>query len=396
MAGRPLSWVALGAMALVVTVCQPDSDSDDTGTSAIHSPLVEQLLADVGPFVMTPALQEFESTLKGLNQALQDWSASPMDATAHTTAQDQWRTSMSHWQELEAFQIGPAASGLTRIGGQDIRDEIYSWPTINPCRVDQNTADGSWASADFFETNLVNAIGFDAMEHLLFSDLESVCPPQVNPVADGSWEALGEHGVLAERAGYALVLAQEIQAATVALTTAWDPLEGDFAAQLTGQAESPLFSSNTEALDAVFQALFYLEIQAKDRKLAHPMGQKDCTKDHCAEDLEGLQSGESLAMLTANLSGFELLFTGGEGLGFEELLTDLGHGDLATQILEKTATLQDILAQFDGSLFEAITEGTNAPEALLVQFSALTELVKQDMVTVLHLRVPNEAAGDND
>ena len=82
--------------------------------------------------------------------------------------------------------------------------------------------------------------------------------------------------------------------------------------------------------------------------------------------------------------------------GFEELLTDLGHGDLATQILEKTATLQDILAQFDGSLFEAITEGTNAPEALLVQFSALIELVKQDMVTVLHLRVPNEAAGDND
>jgi len=297
---------------------------------------------------------------------------------------------------LEAFQIGPAASGLTRIGGQDIRDEIYSWPTINPCRVDQNTADGSWASADFFETNLVNAIGFDAMEHLLFSDLESVCPPQVNPVADGSWEALGEHGVLAERAGYALVLAQEIQAATVALTTAWDPLEGDFAAQLTGQAESPLFSSNTEALDAVFQALFYLEIQAKDRKLAHPMGQKDCTKDHCAEDLEGLQSGESLAMLTANLSGFELLFTGGEGIGFEELLTDLGHGDLATQILEETATLQDILAQFDGSLFDAITEGTDAPEALLVQFSALTELVKQDMVTVLHLRVPNEAAGDND
>ena len=35
-------------------------------------------------------------------------------------------------------QLGPAASALTT-GGEGLRDEVYSWPTVNPCRVDQET-----------------------------------------------------------------------------------------------------------------------------------------------------------------------------------------------------------------------------------------------------------------
>jgi predicted lipoprotein len=395
-----MSWVCIGSMALAITVCQPDPHSDDTGTSASDSPLVGQLLADVGPFVMVPALETFGAALQDLTQAVQAWALQPTDATAQAQAlnlaQSQWRISMAHWQSLEAFQIGPAASGLTRVGGQDLRDELYSWPTVNPCRVDQKTADGTWADANFFEVNLVNATGLDAMEHLLFGDLESVCPPQVNPLADGSWAAMGESGIVAARAGYALVLAQELEQVANTLISAWDPLADDFSAQLTGKAEEPLFATNAEALDAVFQALFYLETQAKDRKLAHPIGQKECVADHCAEDLEGLPSGETLVMLRANLAGFDRLFSGGDGIGFEELLTDLGHGDLSRNIRDQSTAFQSSLASFEGSLFEAITTGSEAPLDLLEEFSSLTELIKQDMVTVLHLMVPTEAAGDND
>ena len=34
------------------------------------------------------------------------------------------------------MQLGPAGSSLSAVAGADIRDEIYSWPTINPCRID--------------------------------------------------------------------------------------------------------------------------------------------------------------------------------------------------------------------------------------------------------------------
>ena len=34
-----------------------------------------------------------------------------------------------------------------------------------------------------------------------------------------------------------------------------------------------------------------------------------------------------------NLKGFRAIFTGGEGIGFDDLLNDIGHADLAEQIL---------------------------------------------------------------
>ena len=51
---------------------------------------------------------------------------------------------MAAWQELEGLQIGPAGSSLSTIGGQDLRDEIYSYPNVNRCRSDQETVEEAW------------------------------------------------------------------------------------------------------------------------------------------------------------------------------------------------------------------------------------------------------------
>ena len=68
------------------------------------------------------------------------------------------------------MQLGPAGDSLKFVGGQDLRDEIYSWPLTNPCMVDQRTARGEYAEATFFDDVLVNSTGFDALETLLFSE----------------------------------------------------------------------------------------------------------------------------------------------------------------------------------------------------------------------------------
>ena len=303
---------------------------------------------------------------------------------------------MAAWQRLEVMQIGPAGSSLDTIAGADIRDEIYSWPTVNPCRVDQKTATGQWQDADFFEANLVIAYGLDALEHLLFAGDESVCNPAVPPLSDGSWAAMGQEGVSTARAGFASTLVAEITQRTEDLIETWSSTGDDFSGQLARTTAESVYASNQEALNAVYDALFYLETKTKDRKLAQPIGLRDCEEESCPSDLEGLVSGETLPMLTANLEGFEALFMGGAGVGLDDLVTNLGHGDLVESILIHLDEAKTAILEFDGELVDSIESGDGQANHLFDTVGALTSEIKWDLATVLSMTVPTEAAGDND
>ena len=68
----------------------------------------------------------------------------------HQVAQDAWRDANAVWQRLEVMQVGPAGTAGRRVGGEDLRDVIYSFPMSNPCRIDQELEaerylDDGWA-----------------------------------------------------------------------------------------------------------------------------------------------------------------------------------------------------------------------------------------------------------
>ena len=73
---------------------------------------------------------------------------------------------MAVWQQLELLQVGPAGLMGTVAGGDSLRDAIYSWPTVNTCRVDQESARRGFLNLG---AALVNVRGLDALEHLLFT-----------------------------------------------------------------------------------------------------------------------------------------------------------------------------------------------------------------------------------
>ena len=149
-------------------------------------------------------------------------------------------------------------------------------------------------------------------------------------------------------------------------------------------------------MTAVYHALFYVESKTKDRKLAQPLGLRDCASESCPEDLEGLISGETIPMLIANLEGFKLLFTGGEGVGFSDLITDLGHGDLTESMLANVDQSIAAFESFEGSLYDAIVAGDPAAGDLFDTLGLLTAEIKWDVSTVLSLTVPEENKADND
>jgi uncharacterized protein len=395
MDGRRLSYLTLvGMSGLVLLQNQACVDENGGGepNAVAEAPSISIVLSDVGPQVVVPALERFQGEMELLSETLSAWEDG--GSGSREAAQDQWKVAMAVWQELEIFQVGPAGSSLDFIAGQDIRDEIYSWPTVNPCRVDQRTVEADWGNADFFESNLVNVYGLDALEHLLFSGSDSVCPSQVLPVSDGSWDALGSEGVSLNRANYASAVVGQILLETDLLTGIWS--EGAGFSELLAMGEGSPYTDEVEALNAVFDALFYLEVVTKDLKLAKPLGYVECDEELCLDDLEGLDSQTTIASIRANLVGFHTLFTGGDGVGMDALLEEIGHGDLAVQMLadiEETLVLSE---EFDGAFDVAIQERPEEVGEFYDSLRNVTTALKRDLATVLNMKVPAEATGDND
>jgi predicted lipoprotein len=380
--------IALLFVAGVVhQACAPGPDSSALPAGEV----LTEALAAVGPAVVEPALEDFMAEMDALEGAIAGWQAAPEDGAARAAVQDAWLAAMERWQRLELMQIGPAGSSLSVIGGEDLRDEIYSWPTVNACRIDQETVERAWGDEDYFTVNLVNSYGLDAIERLAFGGEDNDCAAQVDINEEGSWAALSSEDIARQRADFAAALAAEVSRQGEGLLDDW---RGRLSAALPAGTDP--YESQQEALNAVYDALFYLELTTEDRKLAQPLGIKDCSSDTCPEAVECLESGASVAAIAANLDGFRALFTGGDGAGLDDVLEALGHGDLSEQIVADLDAASAAAAALSGPLDEALETDRLGVEALYEAVKAVTDALQGDLATVLSVQIPSEAAGDND
>lgn len=390
MAGSRVSWGLLASLTLTALL-QPIACVQPGPDTSISEETLALALGPVGPQI-ADELGQFEDALLVLQDAVLDWRAA-LDtqdgAVEIAVAREAYLDTMEVWQRLELLQIGPAGSSLTAVGGEDLRDEIYSWPdVVSGCRVDTETVEEFWNEADFISSNLVNSYGLDALEHLLFASTSTECPAQVD--IQVRWDALGETGVHVNRSEYAAALVAHLLGVSEALELRWSGTLADaFAA-----GEAP-WTSRVEALNALYDALFYLEIRTKDRKLGTPLGLRDCTVD-CHLSVESQLSGASLRWIRANLVASRTLVQGGEADGLDALLAEVGHGDVAVAL---DAALADALVVSDGltgPLDTLIVDEPAAVQALYDALKVVTDIIRGDLATVLLLEIPSEAAGDND
>ena len=377
------SWWALAGLTGVASAQACDGGpAGDTGGVPV---VVGELLAAVGPEVVLPAIGQFLTDLDAMDDALEAWQSGTGTAES---AQDAWSTTM------ELLQIGALGSSLSVIAGEDLRDEVYSWPTVNGCRLDQETVEEEWDSESYFDDNLVNAYGLDGLEHLLFSSLENSCPSQAE--IDDEWATLGEAGILTNRQAFARSLSQGVRDLAMDLQTRWSPEGGNFSGQLEALTEDSPYASPQEALNAVFGAMFYLDKSTKDRKLAQPLGLMECSEPTCPEDVEGLLSGSGVSAIQANLEGLRVLFTGGDGTGFDDVLQEFGHEDVSEAFLTALDNALVVAEELNGPLDTLIREEEDQVTALHTAVKAITDVIKGDLATVLTLEIPTEASGDSD
>jgi uncharacterized protein len=320
--------------------------------------------------------------------------------TDFAALREAWLVVMAKWQEVELFRFGPMARSVDP-GGQNIRDEIYGWPLVNRCGIEERLVSRSYDAPDF-KTSLINVRGLAAFEYVAFYEgSDNVCSTFSTINAQGTWAALGAHGIAQRKLEYAAAVSRDIVAHVGALASAWAPTGGNFRAQLVGAGNgSSIFASEQKALNAVSDALFYIELEAKDWKLGRPLGLGDCGALSCPEALESLYARQSTAHLAHNLVGFRKIFQGCEvgngGFGFDDWLRAVGASDLADHMLAALTRAEEAVRTLDPPLEQAL--GTDPAKVMDVYtaFKGLTDMLKTEFVTVLNLELPKPAIGDND
>lgn len=397
MAGEHRGWLSLIAVGGVIFI---QDLACALGKGGATDPAVEDALqatvAQAAPLVIAPALEAAASELAALDAALAAWEATGgADAAAQQAAQQAFGRAMAAWQRVELLEVGPLGSSLNVVGGADLRERVYSWPVVNPCRVDQETATAGYAAADFMDVALDNVRGLDAIEHLLWAPAgENACPSQVDINAQGTWDALGADEIAARRAAYARVAVADA-VATVDEARAAFAAGGDWAVALAQAGEAGPYESREAALNALYDAAFYIEAVAKDQKLAEPMGLRDCTTD-CLGLVESPEPGSSHLHLRENLAAFRQLWAMGEGSGFDDLLRSLGQSALVDEVEAALTAAEAAALALEQPVDAAITSEDPAVTALYEALVELGRLWKEDVATALVMTVPAEAAGDND
>ncbi len=387
-------------LALALTACGSSSGSPGSAAVDTNADATRSMLVGLATHVYLPTVNAFRDRAEELESATATWAASddPLDRAA---AREAWDAAVDVWQQAEVMQVGPAGVSSVVPGGQDLRDEIYSWPTTNPCRVDQELIEGDYADAAAFAAQAVNVRGLDALEYLLFAEgTDNACAANSQLNTSGSWAAVPEAELDARRADYAATVASILADHAHALATAWAATGGNFAAELTtAGAGSATFSTAQAALNSVVDALFYVDTEVKDMKLAQPAGLAECAGT-CPDKLESLFAHRSKEHVTANLRGLRLVFTGGapgaDQVGLDDLLTAVGAAQLATELL---AEIDQAIAANDavaGTYEAALSADVASIVAVHGALKDFTDLMKSQMLTVLDAQLAVSAASDGD
>lgn len=394
---------ALGAL-LAIAACG-DGSGDGGGTADARPDGFDRtaLLRSFGETLVRPLTARFATDAATLATAIPAACAAiggDTEAELAAAAQDAWRDAATTWHTLEAFQLGP----VTMDGGT-LHDRIDSWPVVSGCAVDQEVVALRADPAGYdLSLELVNRRGLPALEYLLFAaSLDTVCPPQVAPAG---WNDLPDVDRRRARCAFAGAASRDLgeQADTVA--AAWAAGPSSYVDVLAGAGDpgNP-YASPHEGVNALSDALFYVDNEVKDMKLGEPAGisVNSCgaIDAPCLAELESPHARHGKEQILANLRGLRLAFRG-DGLdgpadpGFDDFLVAVGSTDLATAM---SADIDAAIAAVEAipvPLEDAVTSARPSVIDAHAAVKKVTDQLKSQFLAVLSLDLPDASAGDND
>ena len=323
-----------------------------------------------------------------LRSSVHDQAAAASDEKL-AAARASWKTAMNEWSKMELFQFGPLASKvLDPYHGRGLRSFVHPWPQRNRCEIEKQVATKAWQQG--MDTVLPVSRGLDAVEYLLFyPGTDTVCLP--SSPAGQAWAALAPPDLAKAKSDYAVAVADNVLALALELRNVWLPGGEDFKAKL---ASFDGYGSEQETLNVVAWALFYVEEDLKDTKLAPRAGvaatEPNPETPFAEVDVENVRT---------NLHAFRELFQGcsadGTGVGFDDWLVAAGQPELANDVLVALAA-----AQAAADAFPPFSQASEAQfKQLYDAVDAIGDLLKTRLfgsASALNLKLPATAASDTD
>jgi len=359
------------------------------------------LFKNLAERVIAPTYADFTKAASALAKATVS-HASSKTAGDLEAAQEAFVDAMLVWQRAEVFQVGPSASVTNSAAGSEgLRQEIYAWNTVNRCGISRALVEKVYADDKAFADLYPNARGLGALEILLFDDSsDSGCAKTNSIITSGAWDKLSAKELVERRAEYAKSAAADVVKRASALEKAFRTFTSEFVKAGDG---SELFAGTNDALNAFTDALFYLDTETKDMKLAKPLGiDGSCAGKACLPFVEHPHAKVSRQSIQANVEAFRDVFRGlpptkrGSAMwGLKDLLLSISADKLAKDMDLRIDSTLSALAKVE-SLEQAIEAGDASPMKAYMELQTLTDLLKTQFIAVLSLQAPMNAAGDND
>jgi len=397
----PLKGVLL---SLLLVGCNDSNDSNQSLSTGVFDPFSDTqkqaLLTQLVTQIVPTHLQRFNAATHTLVSTVTAWCEAPDNIEKQSAAHSAWQSAMDVWQQVSVVQVGAISDPQTAYG-----ENIYSWPLRDSCRIDKQVFLGV-DSEETISGLIPKSRGLDALEYVLFeSNLTVSCSSQaeLNGHKVVGWNDLLITERQAGRCVFAKAVAQDMETQSAALLEAW---QNQSVASFTVVGAGKDFASYQSALNHVSDGVFFIDKVLKDLKVAKPAGMIDCDSATCVESVEMPYAKTSKEAIIQNLEGFKTVFTGGDGVGFDDWLIAQGEAGeaLSSKILADVDAAIESAKALAGDFKTAVTHidqdacvnGTDPVCVLHSRIKAVTGSLKGDFVTLLNLTLPVAAVSDND
>ncbi|MFL2528121.1 MAG: imelysin family protein [Candidatus Azotimanducaceae bacterium] len=387
-----------------------ESSSDDASSDDASSTML--LLNNLATNIFIPnytSLVTSAGEFSSESGALETYCSSigtAEEATALADAQSTWQSVMADVQATELHAVGPAIAN-----GEILRKRMISFSdgALSTCGIDEIAVLAS--EADFnINSRASNQLGMGAAGYLLFNeDLNHSCSALVPTTAN--WNALSNNERKAARCEAAKVIVTDVKNAAEQIASAWDASGGNFIAEYSAEGTSGQYLQDTT------DALFYIEMGGKDKKLNIPLGLRTCTNNSCPESVESKYSKNSLQNIKSNALAFLEIFEGGTGRGFDDVISEAGFPEVNQSMQTAVADIISAIDTIDTPLYEqalsintsskatACTNASSNPGTMDLDLPActlaglmkrVTDIMKLEFVTIVNINLPSGVQSDTD
>jgi predicted lipoprotein len=362
-----------------------------------------EMLANLADVIIVPTLEEARARFVTLRDASALWRDELLAGRAGTleqqSAQAAWRAAFSTWTQVDVMQVGPAGqSGATK-GGLGLRDEIYAWPSISACSIDQALVANTFEDVGYFATKLINMRGLGAVEVVLFASTgANACPVAAGINTSGSWAALGDVEVQKRRARFAAAATSFVIDRTDALLAAWsNGHRADFVKDGGG-----VYGTPGAVIDEIVAAMMYVDQVTKDQKLGIPLGLHAlCGSASCPASFESQYARSAREGVIGNLKGIRAVFSGSRdgaaaGIGIEDYLVSAEATDLAERLRSNIDEALTLAESAPADFITAVATDKDPLVALHTAVQSVDRDIKSEVVVALKITLPQTVGGDTD